>query len=293
MEPLMFKELEEINTRPEPFEFYTADELWTNEHTARQMLSCHLNPNIDMSSRNAGFIGRSVEWIVSRFAIGPETKIADFGCGPGLYTTKLAAAGAQVTGVDFSANSIQYARDMASKNHLSIDYVNQNYLEFETENRFDLILMIMCDFCVLSPAQRRRMLDKFRAILSPGGSVLLDVYTLTAFEGRTEKSICEKNLLDGFWSPDDYYGFLNIVKYEEDKVVLDKYTIVETLRTRTVYNWLQYFSMETIEQEFAEAGLAIREFHSDVAGSPFDPKGGEMAVIAAKTEAVAVPDSPV
>jgi len=29
----MFEELKEINARPKPFEFYTADELWTNEHT--------------------------------------------------------------------------------------------------------------------------------------------------------------------------------------------------------------------------------------------------------------------
>ena len=38
----MFKELKEINSRPAPFQFYTADELWTNEHTAKQMLGYHL-----------------------------------------------------------------------------------------------------------------------------------------------------------------------------------------------------------------------------------------------------------
>ena len=37
----MFTELKQINTRPEPFQYYTADELWTNEHTTRQMLHYH------------------------------------------------------------------------------------------------------------------------------------------------------------------------------------------------------------------------------------------------------------
>ena len=55
----MFEELEKINTRPEPFEFYTANELWTDEHTSEQMLSFHLNEDIDVSSRNAAFIDRS------------------------------------------------------------------------------------------------------------------------------------------------------------------------------------------------------------------------------------------
>ena len=73
----MFEELEKINTRPEPFEFYTTSDLWTDEHTSEQMLSFHLNEDIDVSSRNAAFIERSVEWIVSQFNVGVGTKIAD------------------------------------------------------------------------------------------------------------------------------------------------------------------------------------------------------------------------
>jgi len=86
MREKMFEELEKINRRPDPFEFYTAIDLWIDEHTSKQMLSFHLNEAIDVSSRNAEFINRSAEWIVSEFKIGRDTKIADFGCGPGLYT---------------------------------------------------------------------------------------------------------------------------------------------------------------------------------------------------------------
>ncbi len=59
----MFKEIKEINSRPKPFQFYTANELWTNEHTAKQMLQCHLNADIDVSSRNHAFIKESVNWL--------------------------------------------------------------------------------------------------------------------------------------------------------------------------------------------------------------------------------------
>ncbi len=44
----MFKELKEINSRPTPFQFYTADELWTNEHTSMKMLEYHLNESVDL-----------------------------------------------------------------------------------------------------------------------------------------------------------------------------------------------------------------------------------------------------
>ena len=276
----MFEELEKINTRPKPFEFYTASDLWTDEHTSKQMLSFHLNEDLDVSSRNAAFIDRSVEWIVSRFNVGSGTKIADFGCGPGLYAARLAQMQAAVTGIDFSKRSIQYAREFATKKGLSINYVNQNYLEFEPDDRFQLILMIMCDFCALSPSQRRHMLSKFHALLSSGGSVLLDVYSLTAFEQREETARYEANLLDGFWSPNRYYGFLNTFKYAQEKVVLDKYTLVEATRTRTVYNWLQYFTPESLEKELAACGLAVENFYSDIAGSPYNPETTEFAVIA-------------
>ena len=276
----MFEKLEKINTRPKPFEFYTASDLWTDEHASEQMLSFHLNEEIDVSSRNAEFINRSVEWISSHFNVGAGTKIADFGCGPGLYTTRLAKKQADVTGIDFSKRSIQYAQEVATRNGLPIHYINQNYLEFETDDRFHLVLMIMCDFCALSPTQRKKMLTKFHAFLKPGGSVLLDVYSLKAFEQREETAMYEGNLLNGFWSLNRYYGFLNTFKYGEEKVVLDKYTLIEAARTRTVYNWLQYFSTEALEREFVECGFSVDKLYSDVAGSPFDPETTEIAVVA-------------
>jgi len=278
----MFKELEMMNERPEPFQCYTASDLWTDEHTSRRMLSFHLNEAIDVSSRNAGFINRSVEWIASEFNIGRDATIADFGCGPGLYAARLAKCGAQVTGIDFSKRSIAYAKEVAAREQLNISYVNQNYLEFETEDRFDLVLMIMCDFCALSPRQRKGLLSTFHTILKPSGSVLLDVYSLSAFEQREEAATYAVNQLNGFWSSDKYYGFLNTFTYDAEKVVLDKYTIIESERTRQVFNWLQYFAPVDLEREFKEAGFSVKGFYSDVAGTPYESKSSEFAVIAQK-----------
>jgi 2-polyprenyl-3-methyl-5-hydroxy-6-metoxy-1,4-benzoquinol methylase len=278
----MFKELKEINSRPKPFQFYTAEELWANEHTSKQMLEYHLNEAIDVSSRNKGFIERSTEWIVSHFGVNDKTTIADFGCGPGLYTTRLAEKGASVTGIDFSANSIKYAKQVAEEQGLKINYVHTNYLDFETTHRFDLITMIMCDFCALSPEQRKIILSKFSSILKPSGSVLLDVYSLDSFNQKEESAIYELNQLNGFWSPDDYYCFVNTFKYEKEKVTLDKYTIIEESQTRIVYNWLQHFSKESLGKEFENNGFEVEGFYSNVAGGAFDPSSSEFALVARK-----------
>ncbi|MHC4554886.1 MAG: class I SAM-dependent methyltransferase, partial [Planctomycetota bacterium] len=184
----MFNELEDINSRPKPFEFYTAAELWTDEHTSEQMLQFHLNESIDLSSRNHAFIDRSVEWIASQFNVTADTAIADFGCGPGLYTTRLAQTGADVTGIDFSPRSIDYAKAAAAEKNLDISYHCQNYLDFEADKRFDLIIMIFCDFCALSPDQRKTLLQKYHTFLKPGGSLLLDVHSLNIFNEKQESA---------------------------------------------------------------------------------------------------------
>jgi SAM-dependent methyltransferase len=278
----VFRELEKINQRPKPFEVYTAAELWTDKHRSEQMLAYHLNSDIDVASRRSAFIDRSVAWISSEFNVVSATRIADFGCGPGLYAAKLAGRGARVTGIDFSKNSIKYARTIAAGEQLSIQYVHQNYLDFETEDRFDLILMIMCDFCALSPTQRHEMLKKFHRLLQAGGAILLDVYSLSAFEQREEAAFYERNQLNGFWSSEEYFGFLNTFKYEQEKVTLDKYTIIEIEKTSVIYNWLQYFSPESLQKELGEAGFAVSSSYADVAGAPFDETASEFAVVARK-----------
>ncbi len=278
----MYSQLKEINHKPEPFEFYTADSLWTDPHTSEQMLSYHLNENVDMASRRKVFIEKSIEWIASHFAIDEQTKICDFGCGPGLYASGLARKGAQVTGVDFSARSIAYAQKYAQQEGLKINYILQNYLEYDTEERYDLITMIFCDFCALSPSQRKVLLEKFHRLLKDGGAVLLDVFSLEAFNNRSEVSLYEHRQLNGFWSANDYYGFMNTFKYDQEKVILDKYTIIEEEKTKVVYNWLQYFSEGMLKNELQNSGFVIQETYADVAGSEYSENNEEFAIVAVK-----------
>ncbi len=276
----MFADLEAINSRPAPFAHLTVSDLWTDPHTSARMLAFHLDPDIDLSSRNASFIDRSVDWIVSRFAVTAGMRIIDFGCGPGLYANRLAKAKAAVAGLDFSSRSITYAREVAERDGLSIDYRHQDYMTFQPDERFDLALMIFCDFCALSPNQRRHLLRTFREAVAPDGHILLDVHSHSLFEQRTESASYELNGLNGFWSPNPYYAFLTAFKYDDEKLLLDKYTIVERDRTRTVYNWLQCFSPQSLAAELEAEGLAVDALHANVAGDLYDPEATEFAVIA-------------
>ena len=65
-------------------------------------------------------------------------------------------------------------------------------------------------------------------------------------------------------------------------MILDKYTIIEESRIRVVYNWLQYFSKESLIKEFEDNQFDVEEIYSDIAGNLFDSESTEMAVVVKK-----------
>ncbi|MBU2470315.1 MAG: class I SAM-dependent methyltransferase [Proteobacteria bacterium] len=276
----MFGDLQEINRRPAPWERYTADLLWADPWVSQQMLAFHLDDTNEAASRSGEFIGRAVRWMSGRFGLGPGKRVADFGCGPGRYAQRLAATGAAVTGVDFSPRSIAYAQEQAVAQGLDIDYRCQNYLEFAGGERFDLIALIYCDFCALSPEQRARLLAIFRGLLRPGGSLVLDVFSMARFAGLAESAGYEYCPGEGFWAREPHYVFQNSYKYEPEKLALDKYTIVSQAETHQVYNWLQHFTPDDLKSELAAGGFALQETLGSVAGDPYDPASSEFAVAA-------------
>lgn len=279
----MFHELQRINERPAVFSRLTTAALWTDPHTSEQMLRFHLDGSVDVSSRRTRFIDASVAWIADAFHLTDQSRVLDLGCGPGLYANRLAKIGADVTGIDFSSRSIAHARQATTRDGLHTTYVNEDYLAWESSGRFDLITMIYCDYCALAPTQRRALLGTIERLLEPEGAFLLDVCSLTALDAWVESASYAVSLTDGFWSPGPYFEFLNKFRYPQDRVTLDKYEIVEPHRTRTIYNWLQYFDQEALAAELAGAGLEVASVFGDVAGRPFDPSSSEFAVAARRS----------
>ncbi|MFH2124893.1 MAG: class I SAM-dependent methyltransferase [Pseudomonadota bacterium] len=275
----MFDELQEINRRPAPWERYTAGQLWTDPWVSSQMLAYHLDGSNAIASRSSEFIARAVPWMTGRFGLGPGKRVADFGCGPGLYAQGLAGSGAVVTGVDFSPRSIAYAREQATAQGLDIDYRCQDYLEFEGEAGYDLVTLIYCDLCALSPVQRARLLAVFRGLLRPGGALLLDVFSLARFQGLGESAGYEFCPGQGFWAREPHYVFQNSFKYEPESLALDRYTIVLPDERREVFNWLQHFTPEDLASELAAGGFELVETLGSVAGDAYDPESHEFAMV--------------
>lgn len=283
----MFQYIENITKKPKPFSCYTAEEMWNDPYISSKMLELHLGEGEAAASRPKAQIEKSINWIIEHFNITNNTRLIDFGCGPGLYTNALAKVGAKVTGIDFSERSINHAKHEAELNNLTVEYVTDSYLDFTPDGKYDLITMIYCDFCALSDSQRAKLLRLFHEISADGGRILLDIYSMNHFSGKDEAFTISKssheNIWTDFWSPDPYYALSKTFKYHEDNLLLDKHVILEENRTREIYNWLKCFDLASIKSELHNAGFEVESYFSNVCGDAYDETSHEIALVAKKS----------
>ncbi len=139
---------------------------WDDPHISEQMLTAHLDPKQDAASRKHATIDKSVDWITKKSGLGNQDRVLDLGCGPGLYCVRFVQKGSKVTGIDYSKRSVQYATGYAQQNRLDVDYIHGNYLTISYPQDFDLIVLIYCDFGVLSDQDRDLILRKIHRSLT-------------------------------------------------------------------------------------------------------------------------------
>jgi SAM-dependent methyltransferase len=277
----LISQLIQLQQRPAPF---TPGEalFWDDPHISAQMLEVHLNPEVDAASRRPATIDRSVTWLIEVLGLQPGNPILDLGCGPGLYASRFARVGLQVTGVDYSLRSIEYATNHTKENRLKIRYRYKNYLELDDENQYRAAFLIYGDFCPLSPGQRSTLLRNVHRALQPGGKFVLDVSTRALrkrYGNKNQWYATER----GFWKPGPHLVLEEGFDYPDQSLWLDQYTVIEPNGKVSVYrNWFQDYTPESITEELSEAGFSVMSLWGDLTGLPYSPDSEWIGVITHK-----------
>ncbi len=238
--------------------------MWTDEYISKQLLDIHLNKEIDLASRKHSTIISTVEWIIDNIE-KPNLNILDLGCGPGLYSELLSIKGHNVTGVDFSQNSIEYATQEAIKKNLDLTYINENYLNLNfEENKFDMIILIFTDFGVLQPLERTVLLNNISRILKPGGVFIFDVLNDNQIDSKLSPKSWEAEQ-KGFWRNTPYLALSESFLYPDEKVILYQHTILEKRNNIEVYRfWTSLFSHLDLKEILRTHSFDQLSFHENV-----------------------------
>ena len=266
--------------RPKLFEQSTAS-IWDDPHISKGMLKAHLNENQESATRKLDFVKKSVAWINTVLPNHHYNNLLDLGCGPGIYAELFYQYGYQVTGIDLSKRSISYAQASAKQKGFDIIYLRSDYTKSNFRQHYDLVTLIYCDFGVLPPATRKKLLQKIYNTLSPKGALLFDVFTPLQYDGAVEHKNWQINE-NGFWHNDWHLVLNAFYRYDNVHTFLNQYTVINEDRITTYNIWEHTFSLKELERDLKNAGFTKLDFYKDVIGQKYDKTSKTICVIAQK-----------
>lgn len=260
----------------------TQEAFWDNGHISKQMLDAHLNPNWDAASRKTDTIESSCKWIIEVLNLSNNDKILDLGCGPGLYCSRLSKYGLQVTGIDYSKRSIEYAKQEAKRRQLPIEYVYMNYLDIEYCNEYNIAMMIYCDFGVLSGENSKILLRKLHRALKEKGYFIFDVWTTSNAELTSSFRNWSVNKGGGFWRPNSYVELLDKSYYDSENVSLRQHIIIDEDNINVYNLWERCYTVDSITKLLNDSGFEVIDIYSNLAGVEYVGGTNSIGVIARK-----------
>jgi SAM-dependent methyltransferase len=270
--------LASISKRPKLYENIERV-FWADPYVSEHVLWAHLNSDNDDASRQPEKIDRSVAFMLEKLAAGRSDgdsgrgtspiRVLDLGCGPGLYAERLAASGCTVTGIDLSPASISHARRKAKSSQLPITYLQENMHEAEFDGPYDLVLLIYGEFGTFHPAQQERLLRRILEALTPGGMLILDVFTKRYVDRIRGGNDWYVRTNGGFWQDDAHLVLEQTFRYPSDSASVVRYTIVDGDGAYRQYSvWWHHFRPSEITGLVESIGFTRIELYGSVWGSP-------------------------
>jgi 2-polyprenyl-6-hydroxyphenyl methylase/3-demethylubiquinone-9 3-methyltransferase len=110
-----------------------------------------------------------LDWILERADLAGK-KVVDIGCGGGILAESMAAAGAEVTGIDVADGPLTVARLHQLESGLDVDYRQATAEKFATEHagKFDLVTCLEMLEHVPAPHE---VIRSCAELVRPGGDV--------------------------------------------------------------------------------------------------------------------------
>jgi 2-polyprenyl-3-methyl-5-hydroxy-6-metoxy-1,4-benzoquinol methylase len=124
----------------------------------------------------ARYTNHEVDIVLNHLKLTTGARILDLGCGFGRHAIELAQQNYQVTGVDFTENSLKIAQASADAVGVSIDFINADACCFHPHTLFDAGIMLY-DVLGSMPddEHNRALLQTFVSSLRSGAPLVLSV----------------------------------------------------------------------------------------------------------------------
>ncbi|MBN2386070.1 MAG: class I SAM-dependent methyltransferase [Anaerolineales bacterium] len=257
---------------------------WNEPGFSARMLAEHLSQEHDAASRRFAVIDRHVDWIHASVLAGRTARVLDLGCGPGLYTSRLARRGHDCTGIDFSPASIAYARDAAAREGLACRYSEGDLRSVDYGSGYGLAMFVFGEFNVFQTADARRILRKAHAALVAGGLLLLEPHRFAAVQRIGQSPPAWYSSPGGLFCARPHLCLTENFWDEAACAATERYYIVdaETGEVTSYASSMQAYRSAGYRSLLETCGFQEIRFHASLEGKENEHSGDLMAVVARK-----------
>lgn len=257
-----------VNRTSPPAPWSEGDNIpWNDPDFSRRMLREHLSQSHDAASRRFAIIDGQVGWIDANLLEHVPSRILDLGCGPGLYSNRLAQIGHTCTGIDFSPASIAYARETAAP---AATFIEGDLRTMPFEGEYNLIMQIYGEFNVFPPAAAGEILRRAANALAPGGRLLLEVSTYAAVKAMAATRRGWYSARAGLWSDRPHLCLEEAFWDEAAQAAIYRNFVVDA-ESAAVQLWsssYQAYTEEAYRSILAQAGFTRISILDGLGGAP-------------------------
>jgi SAM-dependent methyltransferase len=274
-----------IQRAPTPAPWAEGDKIpWNDPDFSRRMLREHLSQAHDAASRRTIIIEEHVEWIQRVVLRNRASRVLDLGCGPGLYSSRLAQRGHTCVGIDFSPASIEYAREAAQSQPLACDYRLDDLRHAEYGTGYDLAMFIFGELNPFRPAEAQHILRQAYAALSDGGRLLLEVSTFAAVQRQGQQRSTWYTLEQGLFSDRPHLCLFESFWNEAQAVATERFYIVDAETSEVTQHSIstQAYTDDQYRHMLQGAGFTDTIFYPSLIGQPDERQKDLIAIVARK-----------
>lgn len=227
----------------------------------------------------ARFAGTDAELEQVLVLAGPKGKLVlDLCCGPGRFSTALAARGFDVTGVDRTAFLLAKARQRARQEKLRVEWVQSDMRDFRRANTYDFVLSMFTSFGYFDKAaDDLRVLKNIFASLRAGGSLIMDLLG---------KEILARILLDTRVErlDDNHFMACECEVFDDWSRVRNVWTVIQDGKPHVFKFHHTVYSGVELRMLLEQAGFTKVRLYGSLDGTPYGSKAQRLVAVAVKPE---------
>lgn len=257
---------------------------WNEPGFSARMLKEHLSQAHDAASRRFEIIDRHVAWIHHHVLGGHSTRVLDLGCGPGLYSNRLARLGHTCVGFDFGPASIAYAQEEAARDGLACTFRLADIRAADYGEGYDLAMLIYGEMNVFRPADIRTILNQAARALAPGGVLLLEPQSYVGIEREARSGPSWYATSSGLFSDSPHLVLTENSWNAERAVGTTRHIVVDADSGEVTWVAMsnQAYTNESFRDLLRESGFGDVAFYPSLTGEAAE--GDELLVVTARAK---------